>query len=125
VKENSEGEFIYDWSWAEASSRAGIPYYPKLVFAVPFTPVTGPRLLCPDAMRPALIPALAEVAAAFVKKAGLSSAHVLFPEGPEADAWTRAGFMHRMTTQFHFHNDGYKTFEDFLTRLPSKKRGFR
>ncbi len=122
VKENSEGEFIYDWSWAEASQRAGIPYYPKLVFAVPFTPVTGPRLLCPDELRPAIVPALAEVAEAFVKKAGLSSAHVLFPEGAEAEAWTNAGFMHRMSTQFHFVNDGYKTFEDFLTRLPSKKR---
>jgi hypothetical protein len=122
VKENSEGEFIYDWSWAEASQRAGIPYYPKLVFAVPFTPVTGPRFLCPPELRTTLLPVLADVADGFVKKAGLSSAHVLFPEADEVALWTEAGFLHRLSTQFHFINDGYGTFEDFLMRLPSKKR---
>jgi predicted N-acyltransferase len=63
-----------------------------------------------------------EVADGFARKAGLSSVHVLFPEKEEADAWDRAGLMHRLTTQFHFVNDGYATFEDFLARLPSKKR---
>ena len=122
VKENSEGEFIYDWGWADAANRARIRYYPKLVFAVPFTPVTGPRFLCPEELRPALLPVLAEVADGFIQKAGLSSVHVLFPEEKEAAMWGEAGLMRRMTTQFHFVNDGYSTFEDFLTRLPSKKR---
>ena len=122
VKENSEGEFIYDWGWADAANRARIPYYPKLVFAVPFTPVTGPRFLCPEELRPTLLPVLAEVAQGFIQKAGLSSVHVLFPEAEESKLWGKAGLMQRMTTQFHFVNDGYTTFEDFLMRLPSKKR---
>ena len=122
VKENSEGEFIYDWSWAEAASRARIPYYPKLVFAIPFTPVTGPRVIGAPEDRAALVPILADVARAFAEKAGLSGVHTLFPLEAEADLWQKAGLFRRLSVQYHFHNDGYKSFEDFLTRLPSKKR---
>jgi predicted N-acyltransferase len=122
VKENSEGEFVYDWGWAEAAQRAGIPYYPKLVFAVPFTPATGPRVLGPTELRTALVPVLVEASRTFAAKAGISGVHVLFPREDEAATWERAGMFQRLGIQFHFHNDGYKSFEDFLTRMPSKKR---
>lgn len=123
VKTHSEGEFIFDWGWASASDRAGIPYYPKLSIAVPFTPATGPRILVKKGADHAL--ATAAVAAAMTRipaQLELSSAHMLFPDAATADALEAHGLLHRLSLQYQWHNPGYATFEDFLATLPSKKR---
>jgi predicted N-acyltransferase len=123
LKGNSEGEFVFDWSWADFAGRSGIEYYPKLVFAVPFTPATGDRaLVAPGEDRDEVIGAFAEGARAFCAKAGLSSAHVLFPREKEAAAWERAGFASRIGVQYHWENESYGTMDDFLARFTSKKR---
>jgi predicted N-acyltransferase len=124
VKGNSEGEFVFDHAWARfAEAQLGIDYYPKLVLAVPFTPATGPRLLCrpgadSNALRAALVAGLARA----TEELGLSSAHVLFPPADEAEELRRAGLLLRYGLQFHWHNPGYSSFEDFLSRFSSKRR---
>jgi len=123
LKAHSRGEFVFDFSWAEAFERAGGRYYPKLLCAVPFTPVTGPRLLSapghdPHRIRRALALALRDSAEA----AGLSSAHVNFVEEDDADALAEAGYLSRLDQQFHWNNNGYSDFEDFLASLSSRKR---
>jgi predicted N-acyltransferase len=123
VKDNSEGEFVFDYAWASASRQIGAPYYPKLVVAVPFTPATARRLLVRDpADRPALLPVLAEVLRKLVDLGELSSAHVLFPTEEEATALSGAQMAHRLGIQFQFHNDGYASFDDFLARFNAKRR---
>lgn len=123
LKDNSEGEFVFDFAWAGAAQRAGIPYYPKLIVAVPFTPATGSRLLVADpAERASLLPVLAAVLRKLVSAAKISSAHVLFPTEPEANALVEAGMAHRYGLQFHWHNHGYTTFDDYLGRFSSKRR---
>jgi predicted N-acyltransferase len=123
IKTNSEGEFVFDWSWAEVSEKLDAAYYPKLVLAVPFTPVTGSRVLCKDrALRSKWIPLFAEAALHLAKIGELSSIHVLFPNADEAAEWARCGFLARLGMQYHFENRGYADFEDFLQTLPSKKR---
>ncbi|MFO0755482.1 MAG: GNAT family N-acetyltransferase [Byssovorax sp.] len=123
LKGNSEGEFVFDHGWANAAHRAGIPYYPKLLVAVPFTPANGHRLLVarPED-RPRLLPVLAEALRKIVASEKLSSAHVLFLTEPEAKVLASAGLCHRLGIQFHWHNHGYATFEDFLSRFSSKRR---
>jgi hypothetical protein len=123
VKTHSRGEYVFDQGWAEAFERAGGEYYPKLQVAVPFTPVTGPRLLVrssplADQVRGALADALAEIATA----SELSSAHVTFLTEPEWNALGKRGFLQRTDQQFHWENGGYATFEDFLAALASRKR---
>jgi predicted N-acyltransferase len=123
LKDNSEGEFVFDWAWASAAERAHIAYYPKLVVAVPFTPATAPRLLVADpADRPRLIPALAEALRAIVRQEDISSAHVLFPTADEATGLAAAGLAERFGIQFHWQNPGYGSFDDFLSRFSSKRR---
>ncbi|APR75182.1 Hypothetical protein A7982_00528 [Minicystis rosea] len=123
LKENSEGEFVFDWAWASAAERARIRYYPKLVVAVPFTPATASRLLVADPeSRPHLLPVMAHVLREVVKETGISSAHVLFPPETEARALGEAGMAQRFGVQFHWRNAGYQTFEDFLSRFSSKRR---
>jgi predicted N-acyltransferase len=123
VKTNSEGEFIFDWAWADASHRMGIPYYPKLLVGVPFTPVTGQRLLVAAGRERAAITAIfAEILRTISREGGLSSAHVLFLPAADVPAWTAAGMLPRKSLQYHFSNPGYEDFEDFLRTLPSKKR---
>ena len=121
AKSHSYGEYVFDHGWAAAFERAGGRYYPKLQVAVPFTPVTGPRLLVggerPERRR-AVIGALVEVARA----AGVSSLHVTFPERVEWDALRAAGFLPRTGHQFYWHNRGYGAFDDFLADLASRKR---
>ena len=121
-KSHSWGEFVFDWSWAHAYEQAGIPYYPKLVSATPFTPATSPRLLCaPDA--PAGIEQrLIEAALALTRDGGYSSLHVQFPIADELAVYRECGLQLRKDCQFHWHNDGYSTFDDFLARLSSTKR---
>ncbi|HEY6859091.1 MAG TPA: GNAT family N-acetyltransferase [Pseudolabrys sp.] len=123
VKTHSRGEYVFDHGWAEAFERAGGDYYPKLQIAVPFTPVTGPRLLAAsgpvrDAVRGALADALIEITTA----SELSSAHVTFLTEPEWRALGNRGFLQRTDQQFHWENAGYTNFEDFLNRLASRKR---
>jgi len=123
AKTNSEGEFVFDWAWADAAPRFGVRYYPKLIAAVPFTPVTGPRVLVRDPAQKAMFTrvfaaALDELA----REMKASSVHVLFPTEEEATLFEEAGWLHRKGIQFHFENQGYATFEDFLAHFPTKKR---
>jgi predicted N-acyltransferase len=124
VKGNSEGEFVFDHGWARfAEGRLRIEYYPKLIVAVPFTPATGPRLLVAEGCeRPAIVRAFATGLQAVCEKLGLSSAHVLFPAREEAEALAGAGLVHRHGLQFHWRNAGYRDFDDFIARFPSKRR---
>ncbi|MFB9221770.1 GNAT family N-acetyltransferase [Paracoccus cavernae] len=119
LKNNSQGEYIFDHGWAEAYMRAGGDYYPKMQCAVPFTPVTGPRLLARDPqVQAALLQAMAEVAG----RSGMSSAHVTFCTEAEAALGEKVGFLPRVTQQYHWLNHGYGSFEDFLGELSSRKR---
>jgi predicted N-acyltransferase len=123
VKAHSRGEYVFDHGWADAFERAGGDYYPKLQVAVPFTPVTGPRLLArpgplAEAVRGGLADALAEITAAN----RLSSAHVTFLTEPEWRLLGERGFLQRTDRQFHWENLDYGSFDDFLARLSSRKR---
>ncbi|HWE79631.1 MAG TPA: GNAT family N-acetyltransferase [Pseudolabrys sp.] len=123
AKSHSQGEYVFDHGWADAFERAGGDYYPKLQVAVPFTPVTGPRLLArpgplADSVRGALGDALAQV----TKTNGLSSAHVTFLTKAEWDLLGDRGYLQRTDQQFHWQNEGYTTFDDFLAALNSRKR---
>jgi predicted N-acyltransferase len=119
LKGHSQGEYVFDHAWADALERAGGDYYPKLQCAVPFTPVTGPRLLAQtDAAKRELL----QLAAGAMGQIGASSLHITFPT---QDEWTLAGelgFLQRSGQQFHWTNDGYRDFADFLSRLSSAKR---
>jgi len=119
VKYHSYGEYVFDWAWADAYQRHGLDYYPKLLSAIPFTPVTGPRLLARDAKaRAALLDVLRDTQQA----SGVSSTHVLFPPDAEARELEQAGFMLRSGVQFHWLNQGYQGFDEFLSTLEQKKR---
>ena len=122
LKSHSYGEYVFDWGWADAYERAGGRYYPKLLCAVPFTPVPGPRLLvAPDApadTRSHLIAGMVELA----RQRKLSSLHINFPDAAEADALEEAGFLKRIGQQFHWGNEGYRDFDDYLGALNSRKR---
>lgn len=123
VKTNSEGEFVFDWSWADLADRLGLSYYPKLILAVPFTPATGHRVLWhPDRDRRTTVAAFAQAVRTITRELGLSSAHVLFPEPAEASIWEECGYSMRYGVQYHWSNAGFRTFEDFLATLPQKKR---
>jgi hypothetical protein len=117
LKSHSYGEYVFDWAWADAHERNGVEYYPKLLCAVPFTPVQGRRLLAADdAARGALIGAALDLARQ------TSSLHVLFPAAEEAQALREAGMMLRRTVQFHWRNDGFEDFEAFLGRMNHARR---
>ena len=119
AKSHSQGEYVFDHHWADAYERAGGRYYPKLQVAAPFTPVPGPRLLLRDqTLGPALIGAIEAV----VAQNGLSSAHATFSAPEEVPLFEAAGWLIRQGTQFHWHNDGYRDFDDFLAALSSRKR---
>lgn len=118
AKSHSYGEYVFDWSWADAYRRHGMRYYPKLLSAIPFTPVAGSRLLARDpTSRAALVDSLSRLQ----REAGLSSTHVLFPPEEEAKLLHQAGFMLRRGVQFHWENAGYADFADFLSTLDRKK----
>jgi predicted N-acyltransferase len=122
LKNDSHGEFVFDWSWADAYERAGRAYYPKLVASVPFTPATGARvLLRPDA-EAALAETLIRGARSLAEELGASSLHVLFPTDGERELLGSEGFLTRKSCQFHWHNDAYVDFDDFLGRFSSAKR---
>ncbi|MDY0021430.1 GNAT family N-acetyltransferase [Arenimonas caeni] len=118
LKANSHGEFVFDHAWADAYARAGLDYFPKWLVAVPYTPVTGPRLLARDGPdRAALLAAMREQAG----RDGLSSLHVNFHPAGEDPAFD-AGWLAREDVQFHWHNRGWADFEAFLADLQPKKR---
>jgi hypothetical protein len=119
VKSHSQGEYVFDHAWADAYARAGGRYYPKLQIAVPFTPVPGRRLLTRD---PGLAPALIAAAEQVVGGSGLSSAHATFIAQEEVALFEQAGWLIRTDSQFHWHNEGFGSFEDFLGTLSSRKR---
>ena len=118
VKSHSQGEYIFDHAFADAWHRAGGRYYPKLQSAVPFTPATGPRLLGVPEGRAALLEALK----ASTRASGASSAHVTFCTRAEAEAASAAGFLHRITQQYHWEDQGFGDFDGFLAALSSRKR---
>lgn len=123
VKDHSYGEYIFDWSWANACQRGGVPYYPKLVVAVPFTPATGPRaLVAPGADRSAVFDALARGAHSVADAVEASSIHWLFtPPGEVGDLAAR-GFRARKSYQFHWERQDWRCFEDYLSAMTSKRR---
>ena len=119
-KDHSYGEYVFDWAWADAYRRHGVDYYPKLLSAIPFTPVTGPRLIAADA---ATTDVLAKLLLAHADDSGLSSLHVLFPEhDDEVAALEAAGCLRREGVQFHWTNAGFTDFEAFVDTLERKRR---
>lgn len=122
LKDNSYGEYVFDWGWASAYERAGGHYYPKLQCAVPFTPVTGPRLLLRPDANPAVADTLVAAMIELARRHKVSSLHVTFPARGEWERFGEAGFMQRMGQQFHWENQGYTCFDDFLDALNARKR---
>ena len=119
LKSHSYGEYVFDWAWAEAYERHGLAYYPKLLCAVPFTPVTGGRLLAnSDAIRVALI----EAALNLARESGVSSLHCLFPTEQQAQLCCDAGMLLRKNVQFHWHNRDYIDFDAYLAEMNNEKR---
>jgi uncharacterized protein len=122
-KSHSWGEFVFDFAWAKAFEQRGIAYYPKLLLALPFTPATGPRLLCgegPDA--PALRHAALEAVRSEAVARGRSTAHALFIDEPARAAAAEAGWLLRRDCHFQWRQRGYRDFEDFLATFSSEKR---
>jgi predicted N-acyltransferase len=123
LKSHSLGEYVFDQGWADAWERAGGRYYPKLQAAVPFTPVPGPRLLVrPDADESRTRGLLANALAAAATQLEVSSAHVTFAQAQDIEALSAAGYLLRKGVQFHWHNQGYGSFDEFLGTLSSRKR---
>lgn len=118
AKGHSYGEFVFDWAWADAYQRHGLKYYPKWLSAIPYTPVTGPRLLCDPAHKPLAAQALVQ----WAKKSELSSLHVLYTDPSEQQLLSDAGCLTRKHTQFHWFNQGWGDFEEFLSSLSQSKR---
>ena len=119
LKSHSRGEFVFDHGWADAFERHGLAYYPKLVCAAPFTPVSGPRLLANTHGDRRI---LAEGAIDLARRIGVSSLHILFPNETDLVVMRELGFMLREGLQFHWHNAGYENFDGFLAALNHDKR---
>jgi len=128
LKYDSHGEFVFDWSWAHAYAEHGLDYYPKLLCAVPYSPVTGPRLLAGNGIEAAALRvALIDAMQAEAERLGLSSAHLNFAAATDVDAFGGASWLARFDWQFHWHNrsredGGWRDFDDFLAALSHKKR---
>jgi predicted N-acyltransferase len=123
LKTHSYGEYIFDWEWAHAYRQHGLPYYPKLVAAVPFTPATGPRLLVrSDADRATVTRTLLEAAQGLGEERRVSSSHALFLPEEELDEFVEHEFAVRHSVQFHWRNRGYGAFSDYLDAMISKRR---
>jgi predicted N-acyltransferase len=123
LKSHSYGEYVFDWSWADAWQRSGLEYYPKLVSAIPFTPATGPRLCMREGANAGTTwDAAIEAIRQFARRQAISSWHLLFPEEQVASRLVAAGLHRRTATQFHWFNQGYASFDDFLAGFTSRKR---
>ncbi|MEP4145887.1 MAG: GNAT family N-acetyltransferase [Halioglobus sp.] len=123
LKSHSYGEYVFDWSWSQAWEQSGLQYYPKLISAIPFTPATGPRLchlpeLSPTEAWDFSVRALEQ----FCRQQNLSSWHLLFPDEEVSESLLQKGIHQRRATQFHWFNNGYQNFEDFLAEFSSRKR---
>lgn len=119
LKTHSRGEYVFDYGWAEAYHQHGLRYYPKLLSAIPFTPVAGARLLARTEEHRAR---LAQSAIDFARRSGVSSLHILFPHDADRELLQRSGFMLREGMQFHWQNQGFDTFEAFLNSMNHDKR---
>lgn len=123
IKSHGYGEFVFDHAWNQAYARAGVDYYPKLVSAVPYTPATGPKVLVhPQSDRQILEPIIAEELKNIAQRAGCSSVHSLFLPQDQVGHYLSKGYMLRHSYQYHWFNHNYRTFEDFLAALKSKRR---
>ncbi|MDP8999893.1 MAG: GNAT family N-acetyltransferase, partial [Myxococcota bacterium] len=123
IKGNSEGEFVFDWNWAELADRLGVRYYPKVVVAVPFTPATGDRVLVAPGMdRAEATRIVAQGARQWCQRLGASSVHVLFPRENEAREWEAEGYLPREGFQFQWFRSGARTWDEYLERFSSKQR---
>jgi predicted N-acyltransferase len=124
IKTNSYGEFVFDWSWASAYERSGGRYYPKLICGIPYTPVTGKRLLVLDGRedRKALKQTLINIAIQFTQEQAYSGMHWLFTDEEDTALLRENSLSLRLGCQYHWHNDGYSDFDDFVSRFSSKKR---
>ena len=125
LKQHSYGEFVFDWSWAQAYEQQGMQYFPKALCAIPFTPVQGSRILTGSASQidaGLVAQRLIEGLKTLVLQNNLSSAHVLFPYATEVERLKEQGFMLRDSVQFHWHNQGFDHFEQFLAALTMKRR---
>ncbi len=127
AKNHSYGEFVFDWGWAEAYERHGLNYYPKLITAIPFSPVAGPRVgVSPSADTGEVIVALLDAVHQLAMEHDYSSWHLLFPgvrlQQALLEMKGEGAFLHREAVQFHWFNRGYKTFDDFLATLRSARR---
>ena len=126
LKGNSYGEFVYDWSWANLASQLGVPYYPKLIAAVPFTPVTGQRVLVDPTLEKdeqgRVLEALVEGSKAWARQSGVLGLHFLFVPQWQAEFLAERGLMIRLAHQYHWRNPGYSSFDDFLARFNSRRR---
>ncbi len=123
IKTNSYGELVFDWAWANAYERTGREYYPKLVSAIPYTPVTGERMLInPSANKKSVEKKLIQGILHEAQSLNISSIHCLFPEHDLCHVFNNHKFETRMACQFHWHNEGYERFDEFLSTLTSRKR---
>ena len=123
LRRTSEGDFSRDWEWASAAARARVPWYPKLLVGVPFTPATGRRVLVTEGEdRAARVAEVVGALRGVAEEEGARSVQVLFPTGEEARELEAAGLVARVDLQYHWRNEGYRSFEEFLERFPSKKR---
>jgi hypothetical protein len=119
LKSHSYGEYVFDWAWANAYEQNGLAYYPKLLVAIPFTPITGLRLLSPDLqVQHLMVSALTQQ----IGQHALSSAHVLFPDNQHAEVLKAAGWLERNGVQFRWENEDFRDFDGFLSRLSHDKR---
>jgi uncharacterized protein len=121
-KSHSYGEYVFDFTWAEAYQRHGLQYYPKLISAIPFTPVTGPRLLCGKKLRSKLWPEVIRHLKQYCLQQGLSSLHLLFTDARTSNTVTEQQLLSRTSVQFHWFNRGYASFEEFVATFNSRKR---
>lgn len=119
LKQHSYGEYVFDWAWANAYEQNGLNYYPKLLVAIPFTPISGPRLL---SQRQEVQRLLARIVQQQMEQNALSSSHILFPDAASAEALQAEGWMQRDGVQFRWENEGFRDFSEFIAQLSHDKR---
>lgn len=122
IKQHSYGEYVFDWSWADAYQRSGLDYYPKLLSAIPFTPATGPRLALSDQAPADSLQQLYTALQNELRRLSASGLHILFPDDAQTSQWQQLGLLRRHGVQFHWFNRNYSDFDHFLAHFSSRKR---